>query len=81
MITRHKSVWYCLYILLVLLIMKDNFTEIKKFSVTAFRYAWRPDTKVFPYEDMPPPSRIDNGDNDGKILDDYIGRTKVKTVI
>ena len=56
--------------------MKDNLSDVQ-----AFRYAWRPDTKVFPYEDVPPPSEIDNGDNDGKYIEDIIGRTKVKTII
>ena len=34
----------------------------------AYRFFNRPDNKVFPYELQPPPSIIDNGDNDGKII-------------
>lgn len=47
----------------------------------AYRFAWRPDTKVFPYNEVPPPSIIDNGDNDGIPFDDSLGRTKLKTII
>ena len=36
--------------------------------VTGYRFAWRTDTKVFPYNLFPPPSTIDNGDNGGFIL-------------
>jgi hypothetical protein len=50
-------------------------------TASAYRFAWRPDTKVFPYEDVPPPSVIDNGDNDGQILEDLIRRTRVKSII
>ena len=39
---------------------------------TAFRYAWRPDTKVFPYDVFPEPEVIDNGDNSGKAYDEII---------
>lgn len=48
-------------------------------TVQAFRYAWRPDTKVFPYSKEPRPSYIDNGDNDGNIIDDIIGRTVLES--
>ena len=51
-------------------------------SITiAYRFAWRPDTKVFPYEDVPPPSLIDNGDNDGYFFQDLIRKTKVKSIV
>lgn len=46
----------------------------------AYRFAWRPDTKVFPYEQVPPPSIIDNGDNDGGLVEDRIGRTKLESI-
>ena len=39
---------------------------------SAFRYAFRRDTKVFPYALFPQPSIIDNGDNHGKILPEII---------
>ena len=38
----------------------------------AFRFAWRTDTKVFPYNVFPTPSTIDNGDNGGKILPEIV---------
>ena len=37
-----------------------------------FRYAWRPSTKVFPYETFPEPQNIDNGDNEGKAYDEIV---------
>ena len=40
--------------------------------VVAFRFAWRPDTKVFPYEVFPDPSYIDNGDNSGVYIQEVI---------
>lgn len=40
--------------------------------VVAFRFAWRPDTKVFPYEVFPDPSFIDNGDNGGGYIPEKI---------
>lgn len=30
---------------------------------------------------MPPPSRIDNGDNDGNVVVDYIGRMKLSSLV
>jgi hypothetical protein len=48
---------------------------------SAYRFAWRPDTKVFPYEDVPPASQIDNGDNNGITFQDQIRRTKVKSIV
>jgi hypothetical protein len=45
-----------------------------------YRFAWRPTNKVFPYEEVPPPSLIDNGDNDGLILSDVINRKKQITI-
>ena len=36
-----------------------------------FRYAWRPDTKVFPYQQFPEQAKVDNGDNDGRIIPEY----------
>jgi hypothetical protein len=47
-------------------------------EISAFRFAWRPDTKVFPYDVFPTPSRIDNGDNDGKIILEYVPPQKVE---
>jgi hypothetical protein len=46
--------------------------------VQAFRFAWRPDTKVFPYDRFPTPSKIDNGDNDGAIILEYVPPQKVE---
>ena len=46
-----------------------------------YRFAWRPDTKVFPYNDVPAPSIIDNGDNDGFPYGDIITRTKLETIL
>ena len=57
------------------------FTVWWMYEVAPYRYAWRPDTKVFPYDKVPPPSRIDNGDNDGKINIDFIGRMKLTSLI
>lgn len=37
-----------------------------------FRYAWRPSTKVFPYEKFPEPSVIDNGDNEGRAYEEIV---------
>ncbi len=37
-----------------------------------YRYAWRPSTKVFPYEKFPEPSVIDNGDNDGEFIPEEV---------
>jgi len=37
-----------------------------------YRFAWRPTTKVFPYDTTPPPSEIDNGDNNGTAKGDII---------
>jgi len=50
-------------------------------SVKAYRFFNRPDNKVFPYELLPPPSIIDNGDNDGKIIYDFIGRNRLESQI
>ena len=38
----------------------------------AYRYAWRPSTKVFPYEEFPETSIIDNGDNQGKFIEEIV---------
>eukprot|EP00347_Sterkiella_histriomuscorum_P007352 403349276 len=48
-------------------------------SVSAFRYAWRPDTRTFPYDQFPAPAIIDNGDNDGKILEEIVQQLNVTT--
>ena len=37
-----------------------------------FRYAWRPSTKVFPYEKFPEPSVIDNGDNERNAYNEIV---------
>lgn len=37
-----------------------------------FRYAWRPSTKVFPYDMFPQPVVIDDGDNDGKAYSEIV---------
>ena len=64
------------YIIVLLVTLFNIYVVVK-----GYRYAWRSDTKVFPYEKVPPTSRIDNGDNEGKILPDVLGRIKVETVI
>lgn len=38
----------------------------------AYRLAWRPDTKVFPYASFPEASRIDNGDNNGRFINETV---------
>ena len=45
-------------------------------TIEAYRFAWRPTNKVFPYEEVPPPSYIDNGDNNAKELVDEINRKR-----
>lgn len=49
--------------------------------VTAYRFAWRTDTKVFPYNLFPPPSTIDNGDNGGLILPEIVPEQLVKAEV
>ena len=49
--------------------------------VSGYRFAWRSNTKVFPYNLFPPPSTIDNGDNGGFILDEIVPEQKVKAEV
>ena len=49
--------------------------------VTGFRYAWRIDTKVFPYNTFPTPSVIDNGDNGGFIIPEYVPEQQVRAEV
>ena len=41
-------------------------------QVLGFRFAWRPGTKVFPYENFPENSIIDNGDNQGNFIEETV---------
>lgn len=45
--------------------------------VSGYRFAWRTDTKVFPYNIFPSPSIIDNGDNGGIIIPEFVPQQKV----
>ena len=49
--------------------------------VSGYRFAWRTDTKVFPYSIFPTPSVIDNGDNGGVIIPEYIPEQKVRAEV
>ena len=51
--------------------------QICCFCATAYRYFGRPDTKVFPYNVFPEASLIDNGDNDGKLIPEYVPPQRV----
>jgi len=46
--------------------------------VVSYRFAWRPDTKVFPYKVFPEASFIDNGDNDGGYIEELITPSPVE---
>ena len=48
---------------------------------TGYRFAWRTDTKVFPYNIFPPPTVIDNGDNGGIIIPETIPEQNVRAEI
>ena len=41
-------------------------------AALSFRFAWRPSTKVFPYENFPETSIIDNGDNAGSFIEETV---------
>ena len=47
-------------------------------AVQGFRFGWRSDTKVFPYNVFPIPSTIDNGDNGGLVLKEVVPEQKVR---
>ena len=47
----------------------------------AYRFAWRPDTKVFPYDVFPVPSLIDNGDNGGEYIAEEILPQEVELLV
>ena len=49
--------------------------------VNGYRYAWRPDNKVFPYSSFPTPSIIDNGDNHGKIIPEIVPEQIVRSEV
>ena len=58
----------CTLLIILAVALEICFVELAE----AYRFAWRTDTKVFPYSEFPPPSIIDNGDNGGEIIDEIV---------